>query len=301
VRASLECRRAGCRDRLTVRREISDETLDVRVPNLVLQPLVENAIRHGLGPKAGGGTLAHELTRRGIKVVLLEAGQRQSLTSFSQVPGEAFGQLTWLDPRTQSGTWGVAKDFPGLPVWSCKTVGGTTVHWTAATPRIRPWELRARTTYGPVAGTSLIDWPIPYEELKSYYQLAERRLGVLGSKFRTRLVVGSLLLSFVPVIVMFWFSYGLMNRSIERWFSTPVEEVRQDTALMAELLPAETRATGLGLGYNIGVTLFGGMGPAIMTSLATIAFIGDLAPGYYLTLVCVLSLVSLVTIRKIGI
>ncbi len=71
-------------------------------------------------------------------------------------------------------------------------------------------------------------------------------------------------------------------------------------ALMAELLPAETRATGLGLGYNIGVTLFGGMGPAIMTSLATIAFIGDLAPGYYLTLVCVVSLVSLVTIRKTG-
>ncbi|HZP18220.1 MAG TPA: ATP-binding protein [Terriglobales bacterium] len=65
---------------------------------------------------------------------------------------------------------------------------------------------------------------------------AERRLGVLGSKFRTRLVVGSLLLSFIPVIVMFWFSYGLMNRSIERWFSTPVEEVRQDTALMAGLL-----------------------------------------------------------------
>src|SRR5213075_1490824 len=65
---------------------------------------------------------------------------------------------------------------------------------------------------------------------------AERRLGVLGSKFRTRLVVGSLLLSFLPVIVMFWFAYGLMNRSIERWFSTPVVEVRQDTALMARLL-----------------------------------------------------------------
>src|SRR5437879_2802634 len=61
-------------------------------------------------------------------------------------------------------------------------------------------------------------------------------MGVLVSKFRTRLVVGSLLLSFLPVIVMFWFSYGLMNRSIEGWFSTPVEEVRQDTALMAELL-----------------------------------------------------------------
>jgi len=65
---------------------------------------------------------------------------------------------------------------------------------------------------------------------------AERRLGVLGSKFRTRLVVGSLLLSFIPVIVMFYFSYVLMNRSIDKWFSTPVQEVQQDTAIMASLL-----------------------------------------------------------------
>src|SRR5216684_8157342 len=66
--------------------------------------------------------------------------------------------------------------------------------------------------------------------------LAERRLGVLGSKFRTRLVVVSLLQSFLPVIVMFWFAYVLMNRSIDKWFSSPVEEVRQDTATMASLL-----------------------------------------------------------------
>src|SRR5712671_6689993 len=65
---------------------------------------------------------------------------------------------------------------------------------------------------------------------------AERRLGVLGSKFRTRMVAGALLLSFVPVMVMYWFSYGLMNRSIDKWFSTPVEEVRADTHAMASLL-----------------------------------------------------------------
>src|SRR5438132_9750619 len=67
---------------------------------------------------------------------------------------------------------------------------------------------------------------------------AERRLGVLGSKFRTRLVVGGLLLSFLPVICMFFFAYGLMNRSIDKWFSRPVEEVREDTAAMASLLSA---------------------------------------------------------------
>jgi choline dehydrogenase-like flavoprotein len=131
-----------------------------------------------IGSGAGGGTLAHELTHRGMKVVLLEAGKRQSQETFSQVPGEAFVQLTWLDARTQSGNWGVARDFPTLPVWHCKTVGGTTVHWTASTPRLEPWELRAKSTYGDIAGTSLIDWPIAYEELEKYYQLAESRMVV---------------------------------------------------------------------------------------------------------------------------
>src|ERR1700719_493283 len=65
---------------------------------------------------------------------------------------------------------------------------------------------------------------------------AERRLGVLGSKFRTRMVAGALLLSSLPVMVMYWFAYGLMNRSIDKWFSTPVAEVRADTHAMATLL-----------------------------------------------------------------
>jgi len=68
-------------------------------------------------------------------------------------------------------------------------------------------------------------------------------------------------------------------------------------ALMSELLPAATRATGLGLGYNIGVTLFGGMGPVTMTWLSGFALIGNLAPGYYLTAVGILSLGTLLTIH----
>ena len=131
-----------------------------------------------VGSGAGGGTLAHELTRRGIKVVLLEAGKRQSLATFSQVPGEAFAQITWLDPRTHSGTGTVFQDYPTLPSWTAKTVGGTTVHWTGATPRVRPWEMTTRTTYGDLKDASLLDWPIEFEELKRYYQLAERRMVV---------------------------------------------------------------------------------------------------------------------------
>ncbi|MBV8925524.1 MAG: MFS transporter [Bradyrhizobium sp.] len=68
-------------------------------------------------------------------------------------------------------------------------------------------------------------------------------------------------------------------------------------ALMSELFPASTRATGLGLSYNVGVTAFGGSAPAIVTWLGTFAAIGDLAPGYFLTAVCLFSLWALITAR----
>lgn len=84
---------------------------------------------------------------------------------------------------------------------------------------------------------SLLFVALTFVLLRNLLKLAaERRLGVLGSKFRTRMVVGALLLSFVPVMVMYWFAYGLMNRSIDKWFSTPVEQVRADTHAMASLL-----------------------------------------------------------------
>jgi LytS/YehU family sensor histidine kinase len=44
-------------DRLSVRMEIEPETLDATVPYLVLQPLVENAVRHGIAPRAAPGTV----------------------------------------------------------------------------------------------------------------------------------------------------------------------------------------------------------------------------------------------------
>lgn len=65
---------------------------------------------------------------------------------------------------------------------------------------------------------------------------AERRLGVLGSRLRTRMVIGALLLSFAPAIVMFMFAYGLMNRSIDKWFSMPVHELQQDSGRVGTLL-----------------------------------------------------------------
>ena len=65
---------------------------------------------------------------------------------------------------------------------------------------------------------------------------AERKTGAFGSKFRSHMVMGALLLSLGPVIFLFLFSYGLLNRSIEKWFSRPTEDVQYRTNLIASLV-----------------------------------------------------------------
>jgi signal transduction histidine kinase len=57
-------------DRLVVRYDVQPETLDGLVPNLILQPLVENAIKHGLAKKAGQGHIDISARREGDKLRL---------------------------------------------------------------------------------------------------------------------------------------------------------------------------------------------------------------------------------------
>ncbi|MEL6267358.1 MAG: GMC family oxidoreductase [Pseudomonadota bacterium] len=131
-----------------------------------------------IGSGAGGGVLAHELCRRGVDVVLLEAGPHLAPDDFVNDDWAAYEQLSWLDRRTASGGWRVARDHPDAPVWHCSVVGGTTTHWSGCCPRLQAHELRARTVYGDIPGASLIDWPFELAEIEPWYDLAEEKLGV---------------------------------------------------------------------------------------------------------------------------
>lgn len=131
-----------------------------------------------IGSGAGGGTLANELCQKGIKVVVLEAGAMQSNASFINDEWKSFAQLAWLDKRTTSGTWRVAKDFPNLPSWICKTVGGTTTHWAGASLRLQEHEFKIRSIYGDMGSANLLDWPVTLKELEPYYAKAEDKMGV---------------------------------------------------------------------------------------------------------------------------
>jgi hypothetical protein len=58
----------------------------------------------------------------------------------------------------------------------------------------------------------------------------------LGARLRTRMMLGAALIALTPAIFMFLFSFQLMNRSIDRWFSQPTSELREDsTRVLLEL------------------------------------------------------------------
>jgi LytS/YehU family sensor histidine kinase len=55
-------------DRLTILREIDPSCLDFYVPVLLIQPLVENAIVHGIAPQVCGGTVGIHVLKRGTSL-----------------------------------------------------------------------------------------------------------------------------------------------------------------------------------------------------------------------------------------
>ncbi|MEJ2008768.1 MAG: ATP-binding protein [Acidobacteriota bacterium] len=75
----------------------------------------------------------------------------------------------------------------------------------------------------------------------------ERRSRKLGSRFKTKMVVAFLALTLVPVSFLFAFSYGLLNRSIDKWFGIPFDVVRSDASEVVHQLAiqAENRSRHL--------------------------------------------------------
>jgi two-component system, NtrC family, nitrogen regulation sensor histidine kinase NtrY len=58
---------------------------------------------------------------------------------------------------------------------------------------------------------------------------AERSKEQLGTRFKTKMVVGSMALSLLPIVFMFLVSYSLLNRTLGRWFPRPLEIASEQT------------------------------------------------------------------------
>jgi two-component system LytT family sensor kinase len=84
LQAYLEIQRTRFQDTLEVEISIPPDTLDALVPNLVLQPLVENAIRHGVGARGGVGRIRVSAAREGDR---LRLEVRDNGAGLSAAPG----------------------------------------------------------------------------------------------------------------------------------------------------------------------------------------------------------------------
>jgi choline dehydrogenase-like flavoprotein len=137
-----------------------------------------------IGAGASGATAAKVLTEGGVKVVCLERGPWMSPSEFSgdevkYVNRSFLWQDIDLKPRTkrrERGEIAVKARFSPVP----QMVGGGTVHYSGWFPRPLRDDLTARSIYGEVAGSSLVDWPISYDELEPYYTKIEWEFGVCG-------------------------------------------------------------------------------------------------------------------------
>jgi choline dehydrogenase-like flavoprotein len=135
-----------------------------------------------IGTGAGGGVMIEQLTAAGFRVVALQRGPFLTPSDFDddelrtvirdQVfsPDQVETYRYDIKSPTETGKFNM----------TAHCVGGTMTHWAAWSWRFRPDDFRVLSTDGPVAGASLADWPITYDELEPFYERAEWEFGVSG-------------------------------------------------------------------------------------------------------------------------
>jgi sensor histidine kinase YesM len=84
----LAVERARFGERLVVRWDVDAEAMDARVPHMILQPLVENAMKHGLSPRQGPGQIMVSGRRAGQR---LELSVQDNGVGIGEVNGAAAG------------------------------------------------------------------------------------------------------------------------------------------------------------------------------------------------------------------
>jgi len=143
-----------------------------------------------VGSGAGGGMAAHELTKAGASVVILEAGQ-----DWDAARDGAMLKWNYESPRRGRGSnerpfgefdacvggW----ELEGEPYtkadgteWDwfrARMVGGRTHHWGRISLRFGPDDFRRKSIDG--QGD---DWPITYEDIKPHYDRLDRMIGIFG-------------------------------------------------------------------------------------------------------------------------
>jgi two-component system, LytTR family, sensor kinase len=91
VKGYLEIEQTRFHDRLKITYDVAPETLDARVPNLLLQPIVENAVRHGISKLSRDGVICIKSEKIADRIVLTVRDNGPGLKANGHSPAANFG------------------------------------------------------------------------------------------------------------------------------------------------------------------------------------------------------------------
>lgn len=135
-----------------------------------------------VGSGAGGAPVAVTLAEAGARVLVLDKGPRYRKQDFLHDEISVCRRDYWVPP-VEDDPHVIRRgdrDTRSNAGWIAQCVGGGTVHMSGFFFRLHPDDFGLVSKYGPIAGSTVQDWPIGYEDLAPYYDRVEREVGVSG-------------------------------------------------------------------------------------------------------------------------
>jgi choline dehydrogenase-like flavoprotein len=143
-----------------------------------------------IGSGASGASVAYTLCKAGYKVVILEKGRLVNRKEFSKdelayvrrdiVTPNLFDEYHVIEEKVE-GKWIATPTYEsGWSFWNGNIVGGSSNFMSGMLHRMHPDDFRLKSKYGEIKGANIVDWPITYQEMEPYYDVAEALIGISG-------------------------------------------------------------------------------------------------------------------------
>ncbi len=130
--------------------------------------------------RPGAGPVIYELSKAGYKVLVLEKGPWFRTQDFSKDELVATRRSVYtpnlkdepqvIESLDEEGKWLAQSNYEtGNDFWNGNCVGGSSNFMSGYFSRLKPMDFKLLSTYGPIKGANIADWPISYEDLEPYY------------------------------------------------------------------------------------------------------------------------------------